>query len=206
MHYIKSAIINTREIWCFFYLRLNQQLGRQWVRRWFETPSRPLWCHCNERYWLIRHAISSQLQKQLSCTCYNIHQNWSLWCSHNDHDSVSNHQPHECLLNRLFRRRSKKISKLRVTGLCVGNSPGPVNSPHRGPVTRKMFPFDDVIMVHIGTNASVASFGRCDKTSQFPHAFWGIFLSSEPFIKFGYHILSHFTCLQLSWIDITANA
>ena len=35
---------------------------------------------------------------------------------------------------------------LRVTGLCVGNSPGPVNSPHKGPVTRKMFPFDDVIM------------------------------------------------------------
>ena len=41
---------------------------------------------------------------------------------HNAHDSVSNHQPH-CLLNRLFRRRSKKISKLRVTGLCAGNSP-----------------------------------------------------------------------------------
>ena len=30
--------------------------------------------------------------------------------------------------------------------LCVGNSPGPVNSPHKGPVTRKMFPLDDVIM------------------------------------------------------------
>ena len=27
-------------------------------------------------------------------------------------------------LNRLFRRTSKKTSKLRVTGLCVGNSPG----------------------------------------------------------------------------------
>ena len=65
---------------------------------------------------------------------------------HNDHDGVSNHQPHGCLLNRLFRRRSKKTSKLRVTGLCVGNSPGPVNSPHKGPVTRKMSPFDDVIM------------------------------------------------------------
>ena len=25
--------------------------------------------------------------------------------------------------NRLFRRRSKKTSKLRVTGLCAGNSP-----------------------------------------------------------------------------------
>ena len=28
----------------------------------------------------------------------------------------------------------------------MGNSPGPVNSPHKGPVTRKIFPFDDVIM------------------------------------------------------------
>ena len=42
---------------------------------------------------------------------------------HNGCDGVSNHQPHDCLINRLFRRRSKKTSKLRVTGLCVGNSP-----------------------------------------------------------------------------------
>ena len=70
----------------------------------------------------------------------------ALHWGHNDHDGVSNYQPHGCLLNRLFRRRSKKTSKLRVTGLCAGNSPGPVNSPHKGPVTRKMLPFDDVIM------------------------------------------------------------
>ena len=59
---------------------------------------------------------------------------WSgLWCwlgdlpllwRHNGQDSASNHQPHHCLLSRLFRRRSKKTSKLRVTGLCAGNSPG----------------------------------------------------------------------------------
>ena len=48
----------------------------------------------------------------------------SLQWRHNGHDSVSNHQPHDCLLNRLFRRRSKKVSKLRVTGLCARNSPG----------------------------------------------------------------------------------
>ena len=65
---------------------------------------------------------------------------------HNWRDGVSNHQPHGCLLNRSFRRRSKKTSKLRITGLCVGNSPGPMNSPHKWPVTRKMFPFDDVVM------------------------------------------------------------
>ena len=43
---------------------------------------------------------------------------------HNERDSVSNHHHHDCLLNRLFRRRSKKTSQLRVTGLCEGNSPG----------------------------------------------------------------------------------
>ena len=42
----------------------------------------------------------------------------------NGRESVANHQPHDCLLNRLLRRRSKKTSKLRVTGLCAGNSPG----------------------------------------------------------------------------------
>ena len=36
---------------------------------------------------------------------------------------VSNHKPRDCLLNRLLRLRSKKTSKLRVTGLCAGNSP-----------------------------------------------------------------------------------
>ena len=41
----------------------------------------------------------------------------------NGHGGVSNHQPHHCLLNRLFGCSSKKTSKLRVTGLCVGNSP-----------------------------------------------------------------------------------
>ena len=48
----------------------------------------------------------------------------SLQWRHNGRDSASNHQLHDCLLNRLFRHRSKKTSKLRVTGLCVGNSPG----------------------------------------------------------------------------------
>ena len=42
---------------------------------------------------------------------------------HNGHDGVSYHQPQYCLLNRLVRHGSKKISKLRVTGLCARNSP-----------------------------------------------------------------------------------
>ena len=42
---------------------------------------------------------------------------------HNERDAVSNQRRLECLLNRLFRRRSKKTTKLRVTGLCAGKSP-----------------------------------------------------------------------------------
>ena len=47
----------------------------------------------------------------------------SLQWRHNGRDDVSDHQRHDCLLSRLFRRRSKETSKLRVTGLCAGNSP-----------------------------------------------------------------------------------
>ena len=47
----------------------------------------------------------------------------TLQCRHNGSDSASNHQTHDCLHNSLFKRRSKKTPKLRVTGLCVGNSP-----------------------------------------------------------------------------------
>ena len=70
----------------------------------------------------------------------------SLHWHHNGRDSVSNHQPHDCLFSRIFRRRSKETSKFRVTGLCVGNSPGTGEFPHKWPVRRKMFPFDEVIM------------------------------------------------------------
>ena len=64
----------------------------------------------------------------------------------NGRDSVSNHQPRDCLLNRLFRLRSKKTLKLRVTGLCAGNSPGTGEFPAQMASNAEMFPFDDVIM------------------------------------------------------------
>ena len=51
-----------------------------------------------------------------------LHRGTLLW-RHNGRDGVLNHQSHDSLLNRLFMRRSKKTSKLCVTGLCEGNSP-----------------------------------------------------------------------------------
>ena len=57
-----------------------------------------------------------------------------------------NHPQLDYLLNHLFRRRSKKISKLRVTDLRAGNRP--VISPQKGPVAGKLFPFDYAILFH----------------------------------------------------------
>ena len=48
----------------------------------------------------------------------------SLQWRHNELNGVSNHQRLHCLLNCRPRRRSKKTSKLRVIGLCTGNSLG----------------------------------------------------------------------------------
>ena len=44
---------------------------------------------------------------------------------HNGPGGVSNHQPYDCLLNRLFRGRLKKTSKLRVIGHLCGEFTGP---------------------------------------------------------------------------------
>ena len=63
---------------------------------------------------ILSESIRHYKQRRMSIT---------LQWRHNGPDSVWNHQPHHCLLKRLFRRRSKKTSKLRVTGLFAGNSP-----------------------------------------------------------------------------------
>ena len=41
----------TRNFDVSFNLRLNQQLSKQWIHRWFETPSHSLWRHCNETWY-----------------------------------------------------------------------------------------------------------------------------------------------------------
>ena len=55
-----------------------------------------------------------------------------LQCHYNERDGVSIHRRLDCLINRLFKQRSKKTSKFRVTGLCEGIHRWPVNSPRKG--------------------------------------------------------------------------
>ena len=68
--------------------------------------------------------LSQQLIWRLCTGRFHIGEhNPPLQWRHNGRDGVSNHQPRDCLLNRLFRLISKKTSKRRVTGLCAENPP-----------------------------------------------------------------------------------
>ena len=61
-------------------------------------------------------------------------------------DSVSDHQPHDCFSNFYSDADQRKHQSSASLAFVRGFHRGPVNSPHKWPVTRKMFPFDDVIM------------------------------------------------------------
>ena len=84
---------------------------------------------------------------------------FSLHWRHNKHDGVLNRQPSDCLLNRLFKTQIKGNIKAHRW---------PVNFPHKGPVMRKMFSFDDVIMTTL--YFIIGNFDRrhleCYKSSQ----------------------------------------
>ena len=103
---------------------------------------------------------------------FKLAEDHGLWCPgslsplrwhHNGRDSVSNHHPHDCLLNRLFRRRSKKHQSSASLAFVPGIHRGPVNSPHKWPVTRKIFPFDDVILTK-SSSAKIFTWYRINKS------------------------------------------
>ena len=77
----------------------------------------------------IRNSSTRLIITQTSARHYTLQRR------HNGRDSVSNHQPHDCLLNRYSdadqRKHRRSASQAFVRGI----------------VTRKMFPFDDVIMI-----------------------------------------------------------
>ena len=123
---LRTKYIHPTRMTCLCYITAVSYLWMAWWWQWI-MPS----MYKSISYWLIRcQHTQGQLEweginqggKQWFSTTpsvrYTLHWAW-IW-RHNGRDGVSNHQPHHCLLNRLFRRKSKKISKL--TGLCVGNS------------------------------------------------------------------------------------
>ena len=116
-------------------------------------------------YWIfnsvLQYLICTHRHKNVH-TLYVIYTGFSLQWRHSEHDCVSNHQFHDCLLNRLFRSRSKKTSKLRITGLCAENSPVTGEFPAQLDSNAENVPFD-VIMTYRGTKKTQKLQGSTDE-------------------------------------------
>ena len=95
-------------------------------------------------YWKCRSVLWNDVFTHFLRNC-DIVPNTLQW-RHNGHNGVSNHRRLDCLFSRLFRRRSKKHQSSASLGFVRGIYRRPVDSPHKGPVMRKMFPFDNAIM------------------------------------------------------------
>ena len=66
---------------------------------------------------------------------------------HNEREGVSNHQRHDVYSTVCPGADRRKHQSSEPLAFVRGIHRWPVNSPHKRPVTRKMFPFDDVIMI-----------------------------------------------------------
>ena len=79
-----------------------------------------------------------------------------------------------------FQAQIKEKTKLCVTGFCAGKSPGTDEFPAQMAVTRKNFPFDDVIMMTVGMTMIFVSVLTSLACSHFG-MFTGYFITSSLF-------------------------
>ena len=89
----------------------------RWIHREREFPAQRASNAENVPIWW-RHRVNCEC-----CLLIRLYIMRALQWRQHGHDGVSNHQRLDCLLNRLFKRKSKKTPKLRITGLCEGNPP-----------------------------------------------------------------------------------
>ena len=117
----------------------------------------------------------------------------------NDHDGVSNHQPHDCLLNRNSGADRRKHQSSTSLAFVWGIHRGPMNSPHKWPVTRTMYPFDDVIMIQVW-----GVMLWCDADRSYPYFQWYFVNSLAPG---GFeNIFQNVFFKLISWIDTLSNS
>ena len=105
----------TRSFGIFFDLGLNQQLSKQWRRRWFETPSCSLWRHCNV------HELHKQVSTNKTILVWNIRQH----LSHNLHKTPCYGSGRQlwCVNGRsLYLAPTTKFPTWRVERVSVGTA------------------------------------------------------------------------------------
>ena len=93
---------------------------------------------------------------------YGVHDTlFPLQWRHNVRDSVSNHHltiVYSTVYSDADQRKHQSSASLAFVWVIHR---GPVNSPHKRPVPRKMFPFDDVTMIPIQSRSKRKKTIRC---------------------------------------------
>ena len=146
----------------FFDLRRTKRLSKQWRRRWFETPSRSLYHHCNDsgnlclpaskidamsvgsnkQYVMIDSGDGLVPNSRQAITAAYIHYDDVIMSTLASRITTVFLIVYSCADQR---KHQSSASLAFVRGI----HRWPVNSPHKGPVTRKMLPFDDVTMISV---------------------------------------------------------
>ena len=108
---------NDTQLWQARDWMIRKTISRSsyWLYHWLEPPNLGL-----NKSWLFIKFCSRCIAGNIS-VCGKLYS--PMQRRHNERDGVSNNRRHDCLFNRVFRPRSKKTSKLCVTGLCEGKSP-----------------------------------------------------------------------------------
>ena len=119
-------------------------LGMPLIRLWRQTshkmhPALSLRC-------VVLNKSCVHSSHLVMCCCALLQ---SLQWRHNNNGGVSIHQRLDCLFNHFLGADQRKQQSSASLAFVRGIHWWPVDSPLKGPVTRKMFPFDDVIMMPV---------------------------------------------------------
>ena len=104
-----------------------------------KSPHKSIYIYIVSNFCCVQYLNLCQVNACWSVTYFlSLSFGSSLQWRHNGFDGVSNRQPHDYSL--FVYQSSASLASVR------GIYRWPVNSPHKRPVTREMFPFDDVII------------------------------------------------------------
>ena len=126
----------TRSFDVFFDVRLKKRLSKESWGWWSETPSLPLWRHSNAYCHAGRFPGMWQHSHIIFTWCITMTSQWA---------RLRLKSPASRLFTQPFIQTQIKESSASLASV-RGIHRKAVNSPHKWPVTGKMFPFHDVIM------------------------------------------------------------
>ena len=141
----------TRSSDIFFDLSLNKRSRKRSRRWWFEMPWRSLWRHCKASHGTGDRALSEPMMTQFTNPTYDhlatliMHYIDVIMSA-----MASQITSLTIVYSTVYSGADQKQKSFASLAFVRGIHRWPVGSPHKGPVTRKMFPFDDVITDNIG--------------------------------------------------------